>query len=121
MEVLRKTNKSLSPRSLEPKTQHKTHLRQDILVEVRLQLTHLDTQNPLALGWQGRQNVTLQATQHQRFELLMQFLDLFLVIGIRQVELVCQLDCLNSFQIHQKSRKLVSQSGFQRVSQVKVE
>ena len=52
----------------------------------------------------------------------MEFLDLFLVIGIRQVELVCQLDCLNSFQMHQKIyRKLVSQSGFQRVSQVKVE
>ena len=94
------------------------YLCQNILVKVRLESGHLHSQNPLALGWQGRQNVTLQTAQHQRFELLMQFLDLFLVIGIRQVELVCQLDCLHSFQINQKkgkkSRKLVSQSGFQQ-------
>ena len=81
------------------------YLCQNILVKVRLESGHLHSQNPLALGWQGRQNVTLQTAQHQRFELLMQFLDLFLVIGIRQVELVCQLDCLHSFQINQKKKK----------------
>ena len=91
------------------------YLCQNILVKVRLESGHLHSQNPLALGWQGRQNVTLQTAQHQRFELLMQFLDLFLVIGIRQVELVCQLDCLNSFQISQKKRGEVENSSVNRV------
>lgn len=88
MEVLRKSNKSLSSRSLEPKTQHKTHLRQDILVEVRLQRTHLDTQNPLALGRQRSQDVLLEPPEHQVLKLLMQLVNLLLPIGISEVELV---------------------------------
>ena len=49
---------------------------------MRLQCGHLHSQYTLALRRQGLDNVTLEATQHQGLELLVQFLDLLLVVDI---------------------------------------
>ena len=70
-----------------------THLGQDILIKMRLERAHLHPQDPLALRRQRRQHVPLEPPQHQRLELLVQFLDLLLVVCVAQVELVRQLDC----------------------------
>ena len=83
---------SMSKR-ISPRHERKTDLRQDVLVQVRLQGTHLHPQDALALGRQRRQNVLLEPTQHERLELLMQLLDLLLVVSIVQVELVRELNC----------------------------
>ena len=70
----------------------RTHLRQDVLVEMRLHRGHFHTKNALALGGQRRQHVALQPTQHQRLELLVQLLDLDFVVRIGEVKLVRQED-----------------------------
>ena len=69
-----------------------TYLRENVLVEVRLHSTHLNSQDPLALGWQRRQYIALKAAQHQGLELLVQLLDLHFMIRIGEIELVRQLD-----------------------------
>ncbi len=73
-------------------TGHNTNLRKNVLVEVRLHSTHLDAQDPLALGGQRRQDIALEAAQHEGLELLVQLLDLHFMIRIREIELVGQLD-----------------------------
>lgn len=70
-----------------------TDLGQDILVEVRLECRHLHPENPLTLGRQRCKNITFQSAQHQGLKLFVEFLDLLLVVGICQVELIRQLDC----------------------------
>ena len=67
------------------------HLREDVLV-VRLQRAHLHAQDALALRRQALDDVALEATEHERFELLVQFLDLRLMVRVREVELVRQRD-----------------------------
>ena len=69
------------------------HLRQDILVEMCLHRRHFHTKDTLALRRQGRQDIALQPTQHQRFKLLVKLFDLDFMIYIVEVELVRELDC----------------------------
>ena len=67
-------------------------LGQDVLVEVRLEPAHFDAEDALALRRQALDDVALQAAEHERFELLVQFLDLRLMVRVREVELVRQRD-----------------------------
>ena len=70
-----------------------TYLREDVLVKVRLHRTHLHAQDALALRRQRREHVALEPAQHEGLKLLVQLLDLHLVIRVREVELVRELDC----------------------------
>ena len=69
-----------------------TDLRENVLVEVRLQRGHLDTKNTLALGREIIEHVALEPAEHQILELLVQLLDLRLVVRVREVELVRERD-----------------------------
>ena len=64
------------------------HLGQDILVEMSLKSTHFHAQNAFALCRQRLQYITLETTQHERLELLMQPFDLLLVIRVGEIKLV---------------------------------
>ena len=64
---------------------------------MRLQRRHLHPQYPLALRRETRQHVALQPPQHEALELLVERLDLLLVVGIAEVELVGELDCVRLF------------------------
>ena len=68
------------------------YLRENVLVEVGLHRTHLDSEDPLALRGERSQDVTLQSAQHERLQLLVQLLDLRFVIHVAEIELVRQLD-----------------------------
>ena len=59
---------------------------------MRLHRTHLDSEDPLALRWQGGQDIALQASKHEGLELLVQLLDLRFMIRVGEIELVRQLD-----------------------------
>ena len=69
-----------------------THLRQDVLVKVRLHRTHLHAEDALALRRQRREHVALEPAQHEGLKLLVQLLDLRFVIHVAEIELVRQLD-----------------------------
>lgn len=70
-----------------------TRLCQNVLVEMRLEGAHLNTEDAFAFGRQLCEDVSLEATQHKRLELRVQLLDLLLVVDIVEVELVREMDC----------------------------
>ena len=61
------------------------------LVPMRLQSRHLHPQNLFRLGRHFLDDILLQATQHQRPELVVKIIDLCLV-RVVQVKVVCKLD-----------------------------
>jgi hypothetical protein len=65
-------------------------LREDVLVEKRLEGAHLDPKYALALSGQGLDHIPFQTPKHQRFHLFVKLLDLGLMIGVIEVELVCK-------------------------------
>ena len=60
---------------------------------MRLHRTHLDSEDPLALRWERGEDISLEAPEHERLELLVQLFDLLLMVDVGEVKLVGQYDC----------------------------
>jgi hypothetical protein len=78
-----------------------SHARQATLtlVVVRLHGRHFHAQDLFALGGEFLDDILLQPPQHERGELLMEVLDLGLLIGIVEIEIVGEVDLSEPGQV----------------------
>jgi hypothetical protein len=60
---------------------------------VGLHAGHLDSQDTLRLGGQRLDNVLLEPSKHDVLDVAVQLLDLLLLVGVVEVEVVRQSDC----------------------------
>ena len=65
-----------------------TNLCEDVLVKYGLEGTHFDPENPLTLGRKRFDDVSFETAEHEGLELFVEFLDLYLVVDVVEVEFV---------------------------------
>lgn len=83
-----------------------THPREDVLVPPELHARHLDTQDALALGRQTLDDISLEPTEHDVLELIVQLADLGLLVLIGQVEVLLEKGVLLGLKEMHQSQKL---------------